>query len=487
MISSLEGNPQLVTFSQVDRTVRLFELSAGVFVQVASKGISVTDPRPPTGPCFSGFYTHSAAIIKPEESLAGSWHAYICGVYGGAGGHKEYYVSMELPSMAELRAYRGGGNQSGYKNRIHPPWPEDPGHTAHVSNHSGTRVVRSRADGYLSHLAGGIRLYNEGPMSPDKKWFVGNTGGKSYFYDTREFTNSPARKSQISQAEVHGNTWSADGRFAFMHSLTGEILVYQQTEAGDFEFASSLRFPNEREVNLLVGSPDTRWVIAAQATGGVPTSYIYRRVGPYLSLVGIVENFGGQLDFTQDSRLLVDAWTRRALEFGENGYTENTEVMANIPAGVSAQALSMHQNVPKGIGRLYDYALATITRGKHDLKDLKLALLTEEHKFVPTHNTFNEVLDGKWAVRNLNWEPEGKSLGNPHWVSTRDSLTLRADPIKCVPIEEAMKFRYGLVYDASLAEDSPLIWIDFKTTLTAEPGVELVIDLNSLGLLVYRQ
>src|SRR5690606_2008261 len=172
-------------------------------------------------------------------------------------------------------------------------------------------------------------------------------------------------------------------------------------------------------------------------------------------------DFGYLLDFTADSRYLIDATSRRAFEYVDGTFVDRSEIMQNVAAGVQVQAVSTHVDSPQGASRLYDNAVSTITQDHSIISRLKIALLKEGVPFNPSHSTLDEVTrDGLDEVHGNGWPQGGKPLTNGQWRSIDSStLSITFDDVTQVIVDDTLRFRSAVVYDSANAK--PLIFIEY--------------------------
>ncbi|ERP95705.1 hypothetical protein Q669_29495 [Labrenzia sp. C1B10] len=278
--------------------------------------------------------------------------------------------------------------------------------------------------------------------------------------------------------------WTPDSRFVLLGTDAADTLVFRRT--GD----NMAQVSTISEVGLvprrIVAAFDNR-TIAISYTGGATTylTKVYRRTGNTYDEVQEIANLGNLLDFSADGKMLVDAASRLAYQIDAGGVWQDVSatVMANIPTGVTSQAVSPHFLAPKGTTYLYDVGLLYLVNNGVDLGAVKYMLLDNTASFDSTDATVNDVTNaGAAEVFGSGWPQGGLAIQNIMLVSKENgAAALTCDPFAQVIVGGDLSVRYGLIYSGT----TPIIFVDFQTEQTFLQNTEVSFETGSNGFVLY--
>nr|DAF77154.1 MAG TPA: hypothetical protein [Caudoviricetes sp.] len=292
--------------------------------------------------------------------------------------------------------------------------------------------------------------------------------------------------------------WSADGDLMYFLDTGGEIQVVPFTKP-------AINNPDASQVIAAVGpivstvpsnglgtSEGSRifcdrsgsFVAVVHYNGTTYTTVIYQRVGSTLTEIQRIASFGKAGAFTEDSRFIVDANSKKAYELNlTSGLYEDVSatVMVNVPVSPFG-FLSNDIDAVEGIADIYNVALGEFLSCGVDLANLKMVFLSSSASFNVSATTIAQAIDG-FAVSDPNVPATGLTLQNVTLTpESGGQVVLRADDL-AVNVANNFTFRYSALVDAT--NDTPIAFFDWGEDLTIDALSGVNIDLSSRGIVLF--
>lgn len=469
------GRPRLATHYP-DGTVRLYELTSGVFVQVATKGTYVHTPN----------MSHPEGYVQGQKLFFGWDSANLVLAYAPT---TSSFVMVGFDTNLIERAVTANFLNTGVGAV---------GAIPAISAALGERVSGSSSFGFLyPDFSTGVTTqtltanagYRGGEASPDGSSFIilgaRNTAvvGATLNTASPPLYNINENQTELSTGVAFG-TW-VDNNY-FVGGNDDVLWLYS--------FNTSTRlFTESLLLEKIAGKPkraasvrsNGRWIAVAYQDGANVNTAIYEKRGLYPVKVQTINNFGTLLDFTQDGSLLIDAASKKAYSYNAGSWIDVTStVMANVATGATVQAVSTHLDNPLGFTQMYNNRLADLQLGTVNLNNLYITLMKPTAKaYDPTDNSFtavvgaNEVSGGLWPTGGLHLTNVTQSAdGTRLWK-------IDADDVSWIFAGTGDSARYGLVYDKTSMK--PLLHINFQQDIAIPPNMSLTIQLGTAGLISY--
>lgn len=464
----LAGAPLLAIYDATG-TFRTFELSAGVFTQIATQGGFDQNVQP--GGDTYPFFAWAGDQIVVVKSNGGTNRSItlldillstVASTFQNAGASSATYrvgFAKDIMTLAIMAATGSTGTIP--KVLVQP----------------GALIAEAHAN-----LAALGAMESVAPSHDGAKWAqlrgaaignIRNPGFNQAFVN--DGTKSPVRASR--------GAWDATGRF-LIAGTPGD--AYATVFRYDSEVAAGYveTFQIENPAHALVciaASPYGKHLAIGWLAEGVYTTIIYVREGAYYRAIQTLTGYGRLLNFSGDGSILVDAGARKTavLNTGTGLYADNTDMAANLPTGTVAQAVSDHAPVVLATANTYQKALDLVATGAFDPDSMKLTLATASAPaFDVAHATLADTL-GAAEVVTGGWPVGGIAVVNPSFTSGSGIATVTADPFERTVIISDMVYRYAVLHIAGV----PLVRYDFQTDVTVSKDSKAVFTVASDGIL----
>lgn len=500
------GQPQLLTWRLSDSIARIFQKGdSSPFVQIAAGGV----PTLATGDTTNGlastpfivFYQDSQYLLIANHPTA------------GGSNHSVYMLNTDFSNIPNssgqtipntvgaINKVVANSKVSGLILALSNAGSSFINSAGININHPEYGVVAGPPFADILPYSGTIKAVAIHPT--DDVVFVGNTSTTSNFLYIKSgvasytdhqggFAILPTYRTPQTIAGINAAVatavWTTNGQYLIVTDTAGTVYIYQYDSTAKtvtlmFSFTNSYGVPSPTAIDV---SADDRYVCIGFNNSGTYTAIIYRRIGYVLQQKLMIANMGQLLNFTADGRTVIDSASKKAYTFDANSdqFLDNSTIMANLPAGVTYQAISTHTPALNIFGFAYNIGAHDIAARVADTANLKLMLLNSQAAFRYGDVNISQVyLNGSnnYEVSGQGWPTGGKLLTNVAYSANNanNNAALIADDVKQTLLNQ-LTFRYGVIYDATSTK--PLLWIDFGGNYTTEIQSQLVISVNSVGI-----
>jgi hypothetical protein len=474
----MQGKPLLSTWYP-DGTIRLYELQAGAFVQLANTGVFEHTPgdHPNDLEFLPGldFIIDSSGLLLRYASATNVSHTRIFdrdlnivgtldetfGTVGDANGPVEW---SEADTVSLLLPYTGTIRQV-------------------FVNTSFTMQANTSTKAADDHNAGLWVSPNGRQILYGSDQATGVKGGYRSSYSAGIVPQYTTAAVAI-DIDVLAAEW-IDDTFVVAGGAAG-VRVLQRTPTDETPFVV-FRVPDEDgTVQAIRVSPDRRYVAISYNDGGTITTVIYSRAGPFLKEhQRLASGFGALLGWIADGSVLADAQLKVAYENTAGVFTiASSGMMTNVVSGAVVQAISTHIEFPTGRSQLYDNRLADLQQNLIDYDDLYVTLMTSAAPgFDPTDDTTAEVLGGE-ELTTGGWPAGGLPMTGV--IGEADGVRIwrvAAADVTRILITSGAAFRYALVYEKTT--DKPVLHIDFRQVYSVPQNTEITLKFDPAGMIVY--
>jgi len=473
-------NPLLAAWDTAG-VVRMFEYTAGAFVQTgALGGFTQDNSTPGVGAATVAFLywmgDDAACAVVREVSSSEVRAAAI----SPSGALNNDVVIASSASMGPFRA-AGIGNQLLYVERV--AWPFD---GANLATRHTMSVAGILSDGVaiLSLSEHHKKVWEFSPDGTKTIWKT--TDGDVTFATTADPLADPPEYDHEPDPGFLIDTdfaaWAYDNKTLVIADVAAGRAQSWVYESGAWSFIQELTLP-VGDVQHVTMSPDTRKLAISTLDAGTYRTRTYRRTGSFFVVDQDFTGVGRLLDFTADGMLLVDCANQVAYEKQlDESLALAAGAMVNVPVGMRSQALSLGRIDDFGVPTLYDDAIAEFADELADLDNLKITLLTDAAVFNPSHTTLADATNGgAWELSTGGWPAGGVGLTGVVSDSGPGYFSLLCDQVSRVLIETGSTFRNILIYDAT--SDKPLIFVDLITNRSYAKNRELLIDFRNTEFL----
>lgn len=454
------GHPRLAVH-YFDGTIRLYELASGVFVQLNSNG---TYPHAPGSSHPDGVTFPPRVTFMKDSELVTLNHS------PNANSHYQRNFDAELNLVSSSVNIANGQNLgvgpigvnfADFTTAI-LPFPGTLFSNTMLAGSPGNQIPGGDATGgptdddiralCFSPDGRGVMYLNTAATKLRSGRRVSYSSGVPRYADVQVVANAPYA--------ITAGVWLNNEFFAGFGALGATLFRFDPTTGAAKVVLDIVKPVAGSPVAVAVSPQDGRRVAASFLDGGVYSTVVYRRVGPFPSVEQTISGFGQLLSFSQDGRLLVDAITKKAFELQGDTWVELSGAMANIAANAVAQALSTHIDNPVGFSTLYDNRLADLEAGSIDLDDLYLTLLTASAPAFDPTDTTATAAKGSAEVAG-NWPVGGYPLtGVVGAADGARAWRISADEVEHLLYPNGFSFRYGLIYEKTT--DKPVLFIDYQ-------------------------
>lgn len=293
--------------------------------------------------------------------------------------------------------------------------------------------------------------------------------------------------------------WSPGGDLIYFLNTAGEIVVVPFNTPATLTPSSAQVIAAVGQTAFTVpsnglGTSDGSYIIPDRSgsfvavvhyNGTAYTTVIYQRTGSTLSEVQRITAFGKAAAFTEDSRYIIDANSKKAFKY--NPVTKifdidvSSTVMANVPISPFG-FLSSDIDAVEGIANVYNVAIGRFLTCGVALPGLKMIFLSSGAAFNAAATTIAAAVNG-FAVSDPNVPATGLAVQNAQLVEgAGGQVTLLANDLS-VSVANNFTFRYSALVDET--NDKPIAFFDWgeNRTIDALSGVD--IDLSSRGIILF--
>lgn len=477
------GNPLLAVWDTTG-TIRMFEFSAGRFVQIASAGGYVHN----AGANSAGFaplpklnFAHDSAYFGIRYSPTLNLSRYV-----------SFTPTLNVKASADKQQGQGdaGRGLAGFdaiKNVS----------IFKADALNGATLIRVGTNGLLTVgtntplSTGGSVTMRCFEVSPDGKFIIeGRAGTASLVHKLSAPGDFPTWGTSTELDTIRSVTaadWSPDSIYLCVgDGVTGGVEIHEVNPLDD-SVNSSHALPVEDGLTTAVSfSPDQRMLAVGYRKDDTWFTVTYRRTGSFFVKYATLLGIGALLSHSADGTMLVDAQLKKAFSFDGSDYSALANAMDNIPAGVAIQEMSTHAVNPLAFGKLYSGAISDIIQSQVDYANIKFALLTEFASFDPNHATFAEVTgNGLYSVNTGQYPPDGQVLTGVAPVDLGDTYAVKADAVTRTIIMTNLNFRYGVAYDAT--NDRPLVFFDYTANRLVPKNTEMTLSFKDGNFITFAR
>lgn len=131
---------------------------------------------------------------------------------------------------------------------------------------------------------------------------------------------------------------------------------------------------------------------------------------------------------------------------------------------------------------LYNHAAKLFANGEVNLADLKLMLLNN-HSFSAAHTNISSIEADE--VSGAGWDAGGEAIANAAVTTVNtDEAKLDADDVSVTATGGNIGPADGaVIYQDSVGEEYPLVYIDFEGEQTAGEGTPFNVNWNAAGII----
>lgn len=479
------GKPRLVTY-YTDGTLRVYELSESGFVQLAARGTYVHAPGThPDGVTFPPrvSYILDGDVVALQYSPSNT-------------DHREVNFDEELNVLATSINSAGGetggavgptamvdydhtGLMLPYIGQLRMLWT-DPANPATMVGRNPSGAPDDDVRGiWVSPNGEGVVIGSAVPGKNQAGWryqYVSSGGGTFPDYSTDV-------GSIDSPTGITAGCWLTNDLFVGGSSTGLHLFQWEPTDH-DLIYVTSIATLDGDPVAIAATPNDGRWAAVGFLDGGVYSTNVYERVGPFPVLRQTISGIGRTLGFTQDGSLLIDSAARKAYGLDDDTWNERAGLLDSVVAGAVRQAVSPHIENPTGNTNIYNNRLADLQTGAIDLDDLWFTYLTEDAPPFDGSDTSAAAVIGADEALGGNWPAGGKLIENV--VSQAYGARqwhITADDVSHILIVTGTSFRYGLVYEKTT--DKPLLHIDYQKTYSIPRNTQIDQKFNPDGMIIY--
>lgn len=308
--------------------------------------------------------------------------------------------------------------------------------------------------------------------------------------------NVPPTNQQIpipaSTSLLNGRvTFTPDGKFSVLlqrlaASETGNIIMMKYNA----QALPAQKF--ETSITEVAGNPVTAkfhpsgrfLLIGTRNVAGTTWKLeVYRRMGLFLQLLQTITDAGRSIDITQDGRFIIDTLSHKAWDFNNGTLTENATILANVPTGITIQALSDHVDI-LGQSSTYDIAVEFSAREDVASLSLKIVPLVDAATFDASDVTLDDVTDsGALAIVTTEFPSGGVAITTTAIaLSTSGVWDLKGQDLD-VLVKDPISFRKAVIYDT--VTSMPVKFIDFGKTIEPAKDTTVRFSLSEFPLLSY--
>lgn len=477
------GQPKLVTWRSVDKTLRLYEYSTtSGFVQVATgstqaSGTSETNNQP-----FFEFVDDSAYLFVVSNLDYGSASSFR---YRSV---RRLLSGTSLAQMASLSI-------TNYSPTVVPafgpqvsrmiPFVLTPDTDARAQSIEGV-IFRN---GQLFNAGGtdaditGLKMAAMQPY--DESVFLATSASNALYprsgyeivdgVEAPVFNGAPIIMRAIS-GEVIDAEWSSSGKYLFILTKTGLLYVYNKD--GEYLYIKELSY-NGMAVKA---SPNGRLLAVSEFTGTTYITTVYTMSGNTLVPLVVFNDMGRLLTWTIDSTMLIDAGMKKLKVFDltTDAVTDRSNHMTNVVAGVEKQAVNQNSPITDlNFHHVYTEGGKAIANGTLDLANLKLALFDNKLRFNADLLTIDDL--APFEVISTGWAKGGRNVKNARYSETGNRIRLIADDFHGVFVDD-VTFRTMVVYDAT--NKIPLLWVSAPKDISGPKFKQIRIPFSS-GLITF--
>ena len=514
------GQPRILTWRSADRALRLYEYTpTSGFVQIATgnSAVGAGGTEVTSVPPFFAFVDDSKSIFINTNIDRGE-------VQGSDRykarrrliAHDLITVLSALPIVNNGQSsfvYRENVAVSKFSPMILTPDLDQAGDSLEGAVYYGDDLLAA---------AGGLpQVFSAAPnatclsMHPYDEFVYLCKNSKSYIVPrtgytwvngvkTPTFTPDPANDDNdripIILPEVIGivkaASWSPDGKYLFVGTTTGVLYAYEVVAlaAAPFTYSFKLLYREEypNQIANIKVSLNGRFIAASNynPTTGAYTTVIYRLSGPIMVPHTTVNAFGKLMNWSRDSKMLIDCGQKKMFVFNEDTdvFDDRSSLMTNIVAGAEFQAVSTHSTSTVYIAHVFSKAarLIAANAGGIDLTNLKIRLYDKEAKFISNLENINNMppYGGSEVYGEGGWPQGGVKLENvAYGENNAGEFTLEAENLERILLT-GLTFRTAMIYDATNA--TPLVWYDFLTDISVQMFKMLRFDLSEFGIVSFK-
>lgn len=482
-----EGNPRLAVWES-GGVVRVFEFTAGAFVQLAALGgfqhnpgaFPEADFAPP--PRLSWMYDGKFLMVARNTSATASRFTTL----------DDFLAPVDVESNGDTN---GSLRQGVYVTNLRDSAVYFVGNAVQYNNvnmvsPTGDIVNKPYGSPQVS-IGDSIRCAE---ISPDAEtFFVGRRKPEQscIFKRGGEFNGARFYEQQpifITSRSAHCAGWSPDSQYLLTGDQTNGVVQVHKRAADTLSVQLVHELPLEPGFVpvTIKASPDRRWLaVGWRGSGPSYKTVMYRRSGDFYSKKQTFTGMGQMVSFSGDGRLLADGAQRMALSFNGIEWSVLAGAMNNIPLGMTVQAMSPHLVNPIGLAQIYNGVIDQIIDEEVDLSNLKLTLLKAGAAFNPAHTTLAQVTAGGLEVDTGGWPIGGLKLNNVQKVDAGNVVNIKADPLYRIVVGSPLTARYAVVYDDTQAGDRPLVFVDLLVEKLTARNAEMVLSFRSNNLLTF--
>ncbi len=470
------GNPRLAIWNRGDSVLRIYELAGGAFVQGGSTGVPHGNDI--VSPVYLGFTPDGGSLVTiSKASLA-----------------IDNFVTtardLTLGSPSSLPLPRNAPNGGANFTSSHTVRPDGSALFRTQDNALTIFDAQSFVSGGI--VANGLQTINAGDatvikFAPDGRTIARIRGSQVAINAiTYNAAGTPSYQPNTNlsgfSAQIVALGWTVDSRYLLVGLADGQVVVFSvgATSIAKQDEFSGLSVP----VTQIASSPDGTLVAVGynDPVEGYSTVLFSRR-GPFFVEKSTHAGMGRALDWTADSRFLIDATAKRALTVDNGGnFVSADAIMVNVAANAVAQAVSPHRLTSQPTAQLFDAATYPVLADLALRTNIKMTLLGNAALFDRTAQDtvalrVHEVTTGSWPAG-------GVPVANVNFVEAENGqVKMVADDLERTAIGSAISFRSLLFYDANT--DTPLLFVSQSIEPYIADGVTVKVELSGDGFIQF--
>lgn len=474
----LTGKPRLATWSNIDTTVRLFELNASnVFVQIAANAAASDYKALP-------YFTLNGSFMGVVRKATLADTSAIIESYDLSGSK---IASLNRPTgMSPATSY--GMWQSNNKTRA------DAGNALFVGicdngtpNIPNNYCVNVTAQGLLAGYGNTFRppalLWARASYDDTCIFFLDASNAAQLYIGVSYTNNSPSGFSVRITPNFGGRVpvdaqWTPDSRYVVIAFNDGTVDVWAVNFAAQtFTQASSIS-PGLGPAKAVAMRYDGHVFCIGFDNATTKTTQSYMRQGTTLVPIAQYTGIGSMLYFSADGQYVVDPFNKKALKYSTAGtFTNMDSMMVNMPSGVTTAAISYHVDQVYTSSTVYDAAMLAISACGLDLNNIKVALLGTGAVFQHGDTSAAAILAGNEVYGN-GWPQTGIKLTGVNVTNTVASRILyTAFDINQIIFPNALQFQKALLYDTT--HDTPVAMIDYNALQNVDGASTLTFNASA--------
>lgn len=482
------GNPLLAVWD-IDAVLRTYEYVGGIFIPLASVG-GITHVPPSTG---------LAAGASPAPYL--QWDrddSYLAVMRAHAATTMVMQTFTPVLGVVMIPTAMAPQYPAGAKYDFVEPYhqhfvmfSESPRFDQYIMDAAGRLNVQQSIEGTVHYLGASdfkaspdgeniFACYSAAKPLPYMKWYRA-TAPTAPLYTVG---SAPAITSMFSV--LLENSYNGTSLITVGTGGVAKVWSYPNVDnIGSLTFLQDLAIPAGTPQKIAM-SRDNMFMAISALNSGTYTTFVYQRVGEYFRHSQTLTGIGKLLEFSFDGVLLLDAGLLKCYILVGLTFEPHHTAMANIPSLVQGQSLSKGRVSPNGYSYLYEASVEWFANDGINLADLKFDLLTDAASFNENHTTINTVTNnGAYRTTTGDWPVGGKSLTGVTRTPGNGTLSIDADNLSHIAINNHLVARYAVIYEATTGR--PLIWIDLNMTRTVAHGREILINFRGGELLKFSK